>query len=232
VKDEDFEKLGKLQKEYGVEFLIHPYDLFISIDAKKVILDTFSHVSRSIYINILEKIDAHIHKYDLIPLIVTHLPVLEYPEIENVQSEEAALNNAREVFQHLELESSVALEIMHDPYRNPGRSLLGYKAEHFTEVIGDRKYGICIDTGHLNLSEESLLDYLELPYPVLCVHLNGNDGKRDGHHIATRNNIKDSNTVEDLIKTVKGPIVLEIRDQGYSKEELRRVVERTRKGLI
>ncbi len=232
VRVEDFKTLGKLQKIYGVEFHIHPYDLYTIINSEKILLDTLSNVAKPIYKKMLEGIDEQIHKFDLYPLIVAHLPVLKYPDIEQVQSEEVALDAAKKVFQDLELESSLALETMHDPYRNPGRHLLGYQIEHFTEIIGDRNFGICIDTGHLTLSEESVNKYLELPFPVLCVHLNGNAGKRDDHHIATRNNIKDSEVIEDLLKTVDGPIVLEIGNHDYSEEEIRIVVDRTRKGLI
>jgi sugar phosphate isomerase/epimerase len=232
IRYEDFRKLGRLQDEYGVKYHLHPYRFFVKRRNDEILLDTLSNDARTLYKNIIKEIDNQIQENGLYPLIVFHLTTLDDPELPYKQTEEMGLKQAKEFFQSLDLKSNIALETMHDPYRNPGYWLLGYKANHFLEIIGDRKFGICIDTGHLFMAEEPLRKFLELPYPILSIHYNGCDGKSDSHHLPTKDNIKDAELVEKLLKSVKGPIILEIRNYGYSKEILKKIISETKKGVV
>jgi len=233
VITEDFKKLGRLQKEYGVEYHIHPYNSFANIEGNKYSLDFISDKSKAIYAKILKDFDALVQENELYPLITLHLPMLDYPNSIEKQEEAEAIKNGREFFQSLELKTTIGLETQHDPYRNPGYSLLGNKAWHFSEIIGDRKdFSLVIDTGHLNMAEEPLKKFLELPYPVASIHFNGNKGEKDSHEMPNRSNMKDVELIERLLKKVDGPIVLEIQKRDYSKDEILRLIESTKAGKV
>jgi sugar phosphate isomerase/epimerase len=234
VREKDFKKLGKLQEEYDVKYHFHPYNTMIKLNGEKYRLqnlDCLSNKTRLTFAKILKNIDELIQENNLYPLIVLHLPVLDYPGSEEKQAAEKALESGKEFFQSIEIKSTIGLETTHDPYRNPGFSLLGNKALHFAEIIGNKKnINIVIDTGHLNMAEEPLKKFIDLPYQIISLHFNGNDGKSDSHEIPNRNNMKDIELVEKLLKKIKGPIVFEIKE--YSKENILKLIENTRNGKI
>jgi len=229
---ETFKKLGKMQEEYGVSYLLHPYNNFVQIGNRRFNTDSLSKPVVPIYRKMLEDMDNQIQENGLYQLITLHLPVLDYPGSNEKKSEKEGLKIGREFFQTLELESDLALETMPDAYKAPGYSVLGFKPQHFVELIGDRDFGLCIDTGHQFMAEEPLKNFLGLPYPVLSVHYNSWVGDTDSHHIPNKQNMREVELVEGLLKSVKGPIVFEIRNYDYSEEELRRLIEDTLKGVI
>jgi sugar phosphate isomerase/epimerase len=234
VIEEDFSRLGKLQKEYGVKYHLHPYNIFVTVGKNGYNLDFLNEETVPIYRKALKRIDDLIQENELYPLLTMHLTVMDYPFATKKQTEAEALRAGKNFFQSLDLKTQLGLETTHDPYRNPRWSLLGYKPEHFSEVIGDKDMSLVIDTGHLNIAQEPLEKFLKLPYSVASIHFNGNSGKEDEHAIPTRKNIKDADLVEELLKKVEGPIVFEIQLQkyGYSRDEIMRLIENTRTGKI
>ena len=232
INTETFKKLGKLQDEYDIKFHVHPYRVSVQVQQGEIFLDMLSEYARKIYKNILQEMDKQIQINGLYPLIDLHLTTLDDPKLGHKQSENEGIKAGKEFFQDLELESKIALETMHDPYRNPGFSLLGYKAKHFSEIIKDKKnIGICIDTGHLFMANEPLNNFLNLPYPILSIHYNGCDGKTDSHHMPNKNNIKEPEKIEKLLK-IEGPVVLEIRNYNYSEKAMKKLIENTKAGKI
>lgn len=232
VRKEDFKRLGELQKEYDVRYHLHPYNLFVNFENNTYNLDCVSDKTKGIFTKVLRDFDRSMQENSLYPLITLHLPVLDYPGSKEKQKEEKALKNGKEFFQSLDLETPVDLEVVHDPYRNSGWSLLGYRAWHFSEIVGSKRFSLSIDTGHLNLAEEHLKKFVDLGYPITSLHLHGNNGKGDMHEIPNRNNIKDVELVEKLLKKVKGPIVLEIQNHNYSRDDILKLIENTKAGKI
>ena len=220
--EETIKKLSRLQKEFGVEYHFHPYNLKI----KNSILTPTIKETRPVLKKFLQDLDRHISKHGFYPLITLHLPVIKHPKYSVDVDEEKALGISRDFFQDLNLESKLALETMHAPRRNsrePNVALLGYKPEHFTKTIGEKKYGLCIDTGHQNLMNEETQSFLELLYPIHSVHLHGNDWHEDSHIMPTKFNVRDLTGALEAIRKCKGPVVLELNKHyiNYSKEDIR-----------
>lgn len=220
VVEEDFKKLHQLQEKYNVKYHLHPYDLVLG----NLYITSSVRNAQPALNRILTNLDEKIYEYELYPLITIHLPRFDHPKYSFDLDDKAALKNGVDFFKNLELKSKLALETMHDPYRNPGHALLGYKAEHFLKLIRDKNFGVCIDTGHLRMAEEPLEKFLELPYPIPSVHLNGNNGTKDQHQLPIRENVGDFKKVVEALKRCKGPIVFEIRNFGYSERELKKCI--------
>ncbi|HUW21558.1 MAG TPA: TIM barrel protein [Candidatus Bathyarchaeia archaeon] len=212
----DFEKLSKLQEKYQVDYHLHLYNLIFD----GVFMSPALERAQPVFREILENVDRAIGRYRLYPLITIHLPKYADPEYNFGLSEEAAFQASRNFFQTLDLESEVALETMHDPFRNPGHALFGYQADHFKTYIQSKNFGLCIDIGHLVMAQEPIHRFLELPYPLLCVHLNGNDGSSDQHLLPTEDNVGDCSSVVQVLRNCRGPIVFEVRKYAYSKEQV------------
>lgn len=224
VVEKQFERYQRLQEKYGVKYHLHPYDL--KTDGQ--LLDFSLEQCHSFLHEIFVELDKKIHQYNLYPLITVHPPKFNDPRYNLEINEEIALKNGIEFFERLgsmNLKSKIAIETIHDPYRNSGFALLGYRAGHFQEIIGDKNYGLCFDVGHLNLAKEPLEKFLELPYPIFSVHLHGNDGTGDKHQMATKSNVKNFEATKKMLKEVKGPVVIEIENHGYTPDDFKRLFE-------
>jgi sugar phosphate isomerase/epimerase len=220
-----FEKLSSLQKEFGVNYHFHPFD----IKVKGQFLTTSKPGDRKVISNLLQGLDQMIDKYGFYPLITLHLPFFWSPKRQIKIPEPDALKQSIDFYSQFDLKAKVAFETMHSPYSNENgvSAAIGYKAEHFINVLGDNRkgYGICIDTGHENLSCDNTRKILDLPYRVFSMHLHGNRKCEDSHELPTRQNIRDYDATLAAIKKCTGPIVLEIRDYGYSKDDIRKCME-------
>lgn len=218
VIEKQFERFQRLQEKYGVKYHLHPY----AMRAEKKLFDFSMNECHSVLKKIFTDLDKNIRQHGLYPLITAHLPVFEKPDYNLKVDKRIALENGKSFFQNLDLKSKLALEVMHGPFKNRlegGTALLGYKAKHFREIIGSKNYGLCIDVGHLNLAEEPLEKFLELTYPIYSAHLHGNGGTWDSHHMATKDNVKNSEVVKKMLKKVQGPVVLEVQNYDYSKKD-------------
>jgi hypothetical protein len=231
VRKKDFEKLSELQRKYEVLFHLHPYNLV----AKNIFLTPSLPKAQPLFEEILLDFDEMIHQYELLPLLTLHLPRFDHPRYEKQfgrMDEATALKNSSEFFQTLELNHcKLALETMHDPYKNPGHALLGYKAIHFRYLIKDKNFGICIDTGHSKMAKEQLKEVLRLSYPIYSVHLNGNDGSHDQHALPARENVGNFKDVTKCLKACQGPIVLEVRDYRNSLDQVKKCINFWQKTL-
>lgn len=221
VIEEDFKKLHKLQEKYRVKYHLHPYNLVFN----NVYVTSYFKNTQPILKQILTDLDKRIQKYGLYPLITIHPPEFDHPKHHFDIDEKTAFKDCIDFFQNLSLKSKLALETMSDPYRNPGHALLGYKPEHFLKLIGNKNFGLCIDIGHLKMAEEPLKKFLELPYPIYSVHLNGTDGTEDKHFLPTRENVGDFEGVVKALKKCQGPIVFEVRSYNYSEEEVKECID-------
>lgn len=224
VVEAEFERYQKLQKKYGVKYHFHPY----AIRTGKKLFDFSIKARHPVLKKIFMNLDENIQQYGLYTLITAHLPVFEKPDYNLKIDKQIALENGKEFFQGLNLKSRLALEVMHEPFRNKfegGTALLGYRAEHFQKIIGNKNYGLCIDIGHLNLAEEPLEKFLELSYPIYSAHLHGNDGMRDEHRMASRKNVKNFELVKKMLKMVQGPVAIEVRNYNYSVDDFERLFD-------
>lgn len=200
VKEEDFEKLAELQEKYGVRYHLHPYDL-----NSEVLIDQ----------DLLLQFDRMVQKYGLYPLITIHLARYSHPKYGAQMDEGEALLKSETFFQNLELNCKLALETMHDPGRNPGYSLLGYKSSHFMTLLNGRDdLGLCLDFGHMKMAEEYSMTFLNLPFEILSLHVETNDESKDCHWPLTRENVgKDEVLLREAIKFCRGPIVIETKPE-------------------
>jgi hypothetical protein len=214
-----FEKLARLQKEFGVQYHFHPFDL----EVKGKFLTLATPEERKITKGFLTRLDQMIDKYSFYPLITLHLPFFVRPKQGILIDEKEALNQAISFYQDLDLKANVALETMHGPFMNgdSGTALLGYRASQFIGIIGKKDMGLCIDTGHSNLSATPTRRYLTLPYPIYSIHLQGNDLHSDQHVLPSYLSVRDYNATIEAIKKCRGPVVLEVRNHSYSKNEIR-----------
>jgi sugar phosphate isomerase/epimerase len=216
-----FEKLQNLQKVYGVRYLIHPYNVMFD----HVILESPAKEDQPKLLKVFEILDKKIRQYDLYPLITVHMPMFKHVRHQIYSDEEEALRNGKELFQKLKIKTDLCIETMFDPGKNPNIDTIGYNAEHFIYLIGQKRIGICIDTGHLNMANAPLQDFLKLKYPILSMHIHGNDGIRDKHELTTKENVKNFDQVVEAVRNCKGPIVLEARNYNYSKQQLKDCVQ-------
>ncbi len=216
-----FERFQKLQEKYGVKYHLHFYYTKVSGCALDISLVDYHPLLVELFIELDEKIC----EYNLYPLINIHPPILEKQKHKIKVDKRTAIKNGKEFFEKLSsmnLKTKIAIETTSDPYKDkkhPGVVLLGYKAKHFQKIIGDKNYGLCIDVGHLNMADEPLERFLELTYPIYSVHLHGNNGIRDDHEMATEDNIKNFETTRKMLKKVEGPVVLEILNRNYSRDD-------------
>jgi sugar phosphate isomerase/epimerase len=223
---ENFNKLGKLQKEYGVQYHVHPYALKLS-DGN--FLDSLSDATKASFRKAVKDMDNLIQENELYPLITLHFPMMDYTGSKEKQSEEKAIENARDFLINLDARTHIDLETVNDPYSaNDGWSYIGNKPRHFTEVLGKNNYTMCVDTGHLNMASEPLSNFLKLGIPVTSVHFHGNCGRNDDHVIPTKENLKDYRSVENFLKSYEGILVFEIRNMDYTKDDITRLIENTR----
>ncbi|MBW3001517.1 sugar phosphate isomerase/epimerase [Candidatus Woesearchaeota archaeon] len=224
-----FEKLRKLQEKYKVKYHFHPCNLV----AKKTYLTPAIKEAQPILKGFLKDLDTIISDHGFYPLITLHLPFITHQRYKIDIDEKSALELSVDFYQDLDLKSRLALETMHDPYKNkkkPNNNLLGYKPEHFTKIIGEKNtqkknIGLCIDTGHHNMTETPTQDFLELPYPIYSVHLNGNNWEEDEHALPNYLSVRDFKATIKAIKKCEGPIVLEIKRNNYSKNQIKECLD-------
>lgn len=229
VHVESFKKLERLQNEDDrLSFHLHPYNIKIERNGQKILLDFLSENTAGDYKKLLEGLDEQIQTRGLYPNMDLHISVLKAPPNYGPRNEERGLYLAERFFQDLDLETNVSLETMHGPDKNPGYRGLGDKPEHFERIIGDRTkdYKICIDTGHHGISEHSAKEFLKLPYEIGSIHHHGNDGNRDQHLLPNRNNVRDFDCVEGLIRKFDGPVVLEIKRNDNYRVAVKKVIDR------
>jgi sugar phosphate isomerase/epimerase len=226
IIEEEFRKLGRLQNEYGVEYHVHPYTIKLS---DGYFLDSFSDATKDRFERAIRDLDRAVQENGLYPLITLHSPMLDYTGSNEKQSEEKAIGNAKDLFRNLDVRTPIDLETVNDPYAaNDGWGFIGNKPRHFTEIIGKGKYTMCVDTGHLNMNSEPMTKFLELGIPVTSVHFHGNSCRSDEHVMPTKENLKNYSTIESFLKTYDGILVFEIRNAGYSKEDVLRLIENTK----
>jgi sugar phosphate isomerase/epimerase len=222
--NENFEKLAALQKEYGVKYHLHPFDIMVNHD----LLTLSTPEERKITKDILQDLDSRIIIYEFYPLITFHLPFFKRPRFNIDTDEKSVLEQSVDFYYDLNLKTPIALETMHDPLRNgeSGNSILGYKPEHFAQVIGENNsyLGLCIDTGHNNLSAQSTSKYLELPYKILSVHLHGNDRRSDKHKLPNYLSVRDYNSTLEALRRCEGPVVLELAENP-TREQIKRCMK-------
>ncbi len=224
----DFIKLSKLQREYGVKYHLHIYDLRFNDDGTSSFEDAQPRMDKILIdCDHLVQLDKMIEEFDLYPLITIHLARFGKWLGHDLEiDEKEALEKNIEFLQNLKLHSKLSLETMHDPDRNPGHVLLGYKAEHFENVLNgkiDLDQGLCFDTGYSKMIDGYSGDFLE--FNINSMHLEGTDGTKDQHFLPTKDNVGDFEVVRKAIKKCEGPVVFEIGDHNYSREEIGECVE-------
>jgi len=107
------------------------------------------------------------------------------------------------------------------------------------EEVGSSYLGVCIDTGHTNLSmhaskhDISLEDEIVLAGKRLwTLHINDNDGKEDHHWSPGDGNIDWSQVIRGLRKVnYKGVFMTEVAEKGDPKEFAKNLLLRTKEIL-
>ncbi len=206
IREEDFRRLEEMGGEHSVAFHLHPFDLEVG----GIPLATLTDRARVIWIKILKELDRMVQRYGLYPLITIHMA-----RFSGSGDEEEALGRSVKLIDGLDLRSDLALETL---FSRNGIGLIGHRASHFVEAIGDRDIGLCIDTGHNNLNGGGLRELLDLPYRVMSMHLHGNDGSRDSHDIPTYRNVAEPDLVKEALRRCEGPVVIEVRDGILDRE--------------
>ncbi len=233
---ESFDKLGRLQKEYGISFNLHPYDHQIFADKDKIYLDFLGPAEAEHYARLIGEMDKQIHKNELDPLITLHLGAIEIPGYMRARTTKRALDASiyfAGLLNKQKIESEIAFENMPDPGKNGEIHLIGNKYEHLKKVLeaGDEiDAGLCIDTGHDTLSEESITDeYLEKrEYELKTIHFNGTNGEWDSHHIPSKDTVRGFEKSKNLVKEAKR-VVLEIKNYDYDIETLQDFVDKVKR---
>lgn len=226
ANENTFKKLGNYQKQFGVKYHIHPYDLSL----RSIYLTPSFPKAKPILKQLLQQFDKLIYRYNLYPIIILHCPRMGKDSIGFKITHKQALKKTGNFYQNLNLKSQLVLETMHDPYRNPGHALLGYKPEHFKQLIGNENIGVCIDTGHLNMSKAGIKPFLNLPYNIHSLHINGNYKDKDSHLIPTSKTLDEYNLLHTLLNKCKGPAVFEIKRQPtYTKQKIKKLSQLLKK---
>lgn len=109
--------------------------------------------------------------------------------------------------------------------------ILCYKPEHFRKIIADNDdvYNICIDVGHLILSESTIKDYLKLPYKITTLHLHGNNKEKDEHALLTLRNAPPD--INRLLECSTGPWILEVKNKE-NIEDVQQTIRLLRKNKL
>lgn len=161
-----------------------------------------------------------VNKYSDDFVLITHLMYAKkgYKEIPIEEAMENARKGLEELYKNWDFSGKLALETMMEPFVYQGAALLGYKPEHLESLLEGKhdKFGICIDTGHLNKglnNVASLRDFIHLP--VYEVHFHGNYSHigeiDDRHTIPSKETLEDYDAVKDYLKGYEGMINLEVK---------------------
>jgi sugar phosphate isomerase/epimerase len=218
-----FEELSKIQEEHGMEFHLHPYHHRID----DVVTDPGDINAHEVIRNFLTNLDSAAEKYDLQPVIIVHPAVFFSKRNKVLVPEEIALKNNSIFSSGFKLKyCKLAWENIPEPEYIPGYGLLSYTASHFKSLIGQNENaGICIDAGHLNLSSNTASSLINLGYPILAMHLHGNDGKLDTHNLPMPDNFI---LAEDAILAMRAcqcPISIEAKNHNYTKQQVKESVD-------
>lgn len=136
---------------------------------------------------------------------------------------EDAMKNAKkgldELYKNWSFSGKFALETMMEPFVYKGSALLGYKPEHLEHLIEGKqdKFGICIDTGHINKGLNNLASFKDFIYlPVYEVHFHGNYAHKgiidDKHVLPRKATLKDYEVIKEYLMNYDGFVNLEVRD--------------------
>lgn len=134
-----------------------------------------------------------------------------------------AVRNARKnldaLYDKWDFTGKLALETMMEPYVYKGAALLGYLPKHMDYFLKGKtdKFGICIDTGHLNdglNNQASFSDFIHLP--VREVHFHGNYSHKgmidDLHTLPRKPTLKDYSEITDYLLEYEGMVNIEVTD--------------------
>ncbi len=218
VLEEEFAKLKKLKEEYGTEFHVHPYGIYVNNTRLSLVDNDIATVFK----RVIKGIDEMMQKYGLYPLITLHCTAFDGRNKDGF-GEEAALAKSQEFFNGLKIGCQIALENMHHPYVGSKNALIGYKSEHLRKIIDVSDVGVCLDTGHFNLAEEQISSFLE--FPVYSMHIEGNNGEVDQHLLPTKETVSRLEDVVAAAKSCRGPIVIEVANHGYTRKEIVKCID-------
>lgn len=97
---------------------------------------------------------------------------------------------------------------------------LGFYVEHFDYFFAETKtYCFTFDTGHLQLTPELLLDDL-LKFNIQHVHFHGNNGKKDLHELADKDNLGNYDQCIEFFENSNASLLVEVSIQDFTDEVL------------
>ena len=194
-----------LKDRFGLNLLIHPRP-----DGEILQSPANPEAHESMF-EALERIREIVHRHELINKVILHLATYRIPRgAYESFSEEEAMANSQAFYQRLKdfRDLTFVFENVYPP--GIGWEELGYKTEHFGLFDLPDNCEFCLDTGHLNLSELSVENILNLPYTITCLHLHSNDGVSDQHNLLTRRTFEDWRHIEELLSCDRY-IVMELK---------------------
>ncbi|MFH1834999.1 MAG: TIM barrel protein [Methanobacteriota archaeon] len=213
----------ELKDRYDLDLLVHPRpdgDIFYTA------ANPAAHEGMFQALDVIQNL---IKSERLIPKVILHLSTYVNPEGNYPTfTKEEAINNSKPFYERIKEMTDVTfvLENVYPPGINWEE--LGYEIEHFSLFDFRKDDELCLDTGHMNLSEMSVQDYASLQYPITCFQLHGNNGREDQHRPVTRSNFKQWEELEQLLSNDKY-MVLEVKDD---KQKLPDMIEYYKKNRL
>lgn len=161
------------------------------------------------------------NKYNDDFVLTTHLMYAKkgFQEVPVKKAIKNAKRGLKKLYKDWDFSGKLALETMMEPFVYKGAALLGYKPEQLEELIADKqdKFGICIDTGHLNPGLNDTARFKDFIYlPVYEVHFHGNHSHKkiidDEHILPRKTTLKDYETIINYLKDYTGFVNLEVKN--------------------
>ncbi len=223
LDEKNIYEIISLREEFDTNIIFHPMP-----DGEKL-LSPANPESHDTIIECLKEIKNIIVKEGLINKVIMHLSTYHIPDSHYPSyQEDEAIRNSKKFYD--KLYEFNGLNLVFENGYPPGISWdeLGYKPDHFNLFKMKREYELCLDTGHLNLNDYVINDFLELPYNLTCIHLQSNNGREDQHYPLTKQNFNEWRQLERLLSKDKYMTI----EAKNGLEDIRNIVEHLKENKI
>lgn len=189
------------------------------------------------YINFLLSIAEETSHYFDDFVLTTHLMYAKRGRIE-IPVEQAIANaekSLEELYERWDFSGKLALETMMEPFVYENAALLGHNPKQLERLLEGKhdKFGICIDTGHLNKGLNNAFSFESFKHlPVYEIHFHGNHTHTgiidDEHTIPKEETLVDYKKILKYLESYEGSINIEVQ-KVTDADQLKELIKILRK---
>lgn len=204
-------------------------DLPFQLHFRDIIADKIRNIctGEEDYLNFLLNVAEETSKYFDSFVLTTHLMYAKkgWGEISVEEAVKNAQKGLEKIYERWDFSGKLALETMMEPFIYKDAALLGYKPEQLEQLLEGKhdKFGVCIDTGHLNKGLNDKASFEDFTYlPVHELHFHGNYSHKgeidDEHMIPGKETLVDYEKIIDYIKNYEGLVNIEAQKVEDAKQ--------------